>query len=222
MWENRHKWRKTSRRHCIQTGQKSILLSQIFNSGVITLKPPRYHQYIGTPNISNLSFILSNFQFLHILPYISANAIFCFVGEKVSPVYKHGGFAHSWVSRGWNTHHNTLKPPRDHQYIGTPNIRKENIKFANFVKNAVLAVVLKQNLKDSLSKYAWKFFFKKISKSDLIMGCMVRFRKLNNLKVLWRHYLAISTEESLDSFKTGVNVPQEYILPKDTFESLQW
>ena len=149
--------------------------------------------------------ILSSFQFLHILPYISANAIFCFVGEKVSPVYKLGGFAHSWVSRGWKTHYNTLKPPRDHQYIGTPNIPKESIKFANFVKNAVLVVFLKQNLKESLSKYAWKFFFKKISKFDLIMGCMVRFRKLNNLKVLWRHYLAISIEESLDSFKTGVH-----------------
>ena len=50
-------------------------------------------------------------------------------------------------------------------------------------------------------------FFQKKSKIDLIMGCTVWFRKINILKVLRKHYLAISLEESLDSRKNSVHAP---------------
>ena len=71
-----------------------------------------------------------------------------------------------------------------------------------FYENAILSIfeaIFAVFLKEILKEICMKTFFQKKSKFDLIMGRTVQIRRLNNLKLLWLHYLAISIEESLDS-----------------------
>ena len=69
-----------------------------------------------------------------------------------------------------------------------------------------------ENLKESLRKYAWKFFFFEKSKYDEILSSMVQFCEIYHPKVLWTQYLVIPREQTLDYDVTGVDVQKWHFL----------
>ena len=168
------------------------------------MNPPCNLERITTLNVSNFDFKISIFENLTFLAYISILSHFLMCGYKQAYVDNWIRGRQLQLSWRWKTYHNSLNPPCNHERITTLNFSNFDFKISIFVKIIIFSMFSLQNLKESLRKYAWKFFFCEKSKYDMISSSMVRFCEIYLPKVLWTRYLVILRMETLVYDVTGV------------------